>query len=413
MAKKILCLFDYQARTGFATVSKNIVSELKKHYKDDLQLDIIAINYFGEPYYEDKNTYVISARKNDVKDDPFGRYFFLKILKESNEYDGIFICQDLGVIVPFIEVLEHIKREKTENNLKSFKSIFYFPVDCKLIYQLVRKLEFFDVLITYTEYARAEVNRLRPELKIKVVPHGNNSKEYHPIDKAEIAEFRKNYFEENSEKFIVTNINRNQPRKDFPTTIFGFIEARKQWDERLPKPFLYLHCHPTDPMGWDLRAVLWQTELEEDVDYKLLPKKYEAEMCTIDEVNKIYNASDVYLTTTLGEGWGLGFSEAAACKVPIIAPYNTSYMEMSMYGKSAFMLESIYPFVHTNDNIVREQADIFEVAEKIKYVAECKYGLVQGGEKIIADKVESNYNWVKKLEWKDVCKSWIEYFKIF
>ena len=30
--KKILCLMDYVARTGFATVSKNIVKELKKHF---------------------------------------------------------------------------------------------------------------------------------------------------------------------------------------------------------------------------------------------------------------------------------------------------------------------------------------------------------------------------------------------
>jgi hypothetical protein len=45
-----LCLLDYVARTGFGTVSKNIIKELKKHYGDDLYLDIIAINYFGEPF---------------------------------------------------------------------------------------------------------------------------------------------------------------------------------------------------------------------------------------------------------------------------------------------------------------------------------------------------------------------------
>ena len=59
--KKILCLFDYVARTGFATVSKNIVSELKKEFGNNLHLDIIAVNYFGEPYYEDANTFVISG----------------------------------------------------------------------------------------------------------------------------------------------------------------------------------------------------------------------------------------------------------------------------------------------------------------------------------------------------------------
>jgi glycosyltransferase involved in cell wall biosynthesis len=126
-------------------------------------------------------------------------------------------------------------------------------------------------------------------------------------------------------------------------------------------------------------------------------------------VNKIYNASDVYLTTTLGEGWGLGFSEAAACKVPIIAPYTTSFMEMSGYGKNAYMLETIYPYVHTNDNAIREQTDIMEVGENILQVAKDKYS----NSLDLKQKIEQNYKWVQKLDWKEVCKSWIEYFKIY
>jgi len=386
--KRVLCLFDYVARTGFGTVSKNIVKELKKHYGKSLHLDIVAINYFGEPYYEDENTYVISARNNDVNDDPFGRYFFLKVLNESNDYDGIFICQDLGTIVSFLEVLEHIKQEKKDNNKKVFKSIFYTPVDCRIIYLLVRKLEIFDTLVTYTEYGRKEINRIRPELKVKVVPHGNNPKEFYPLSPEEIQAFRKEYFGDNADKFIITNINRNQPRKDLPNTIFGFIEAKKIWNPSLPKPFLYLHTHPKDPMGWDIRGIMLQTDLVEDEDYKLLPKEFEEAGSSTEMVNKIYNASDVYLTTTLGEG---------------------SFMEMSGYGKNAYMLETIYPYVHTNDNAIREQTDIMEVGENILQVAKDKYS----NSLDLKQKIEQNYKWVQKLDWKEVCKSWIEYFKIY
>lgn len=407
--KKVLCLFDYVARTGFGTVSKNIVKELKKSYGDNLLLDIIAINYFGEPYYEDKNTYVISARNNDVNDDPFGRYFFLKILKESDAYDGIFICQDLGTVVSMMEVIQHIHADKKENNKKLFKSIFYFPVDCRIIYDLTKGLEFFDTLVTYTEFGRKEMQRLRPELKVKVLPHGNNSKDFYPLPENEINHFRKEFFGENADKFIVTNINRNQPRKDIPNTIFGFIEAKKIWSPDLPKPFLYFHTHPKDPMGWDIRAIMLQTDLVEDEDYKLLPKQYEDGMVETEMVNKIYNASDVYLTTTLGEGWGLGFSEAASCKLPIVAPYSTSFMEMSEYGKNAYMLETLYPYCHTNDNVIREQTDIFEIADKLILVAVDKYKTP----KDLKDKVDRAYKWAQKLEWSELCKSWVEYFKIY
>lgn len=401
---------DYVARTGFGTVSKNIVKELKKHYGDELQLDIIAINYFGEPYHDDKNTFVISARLNDVNDDPFGRFFFLKILKETDAYDGVFICQDLGTITSFMEVLEHIKQDKKENKQKVFKSIFYTPVDnVRLIYPLVKGLDFFDTLVTYTEYGRKLIKDLNPNLKVKVVPHGNSSKDFYPMNLVDTMNFRKEYFGENSDKFIITNINRNQPRKDIPNTIFAFIEAKEIWKENLPKPFLYLHMHPKDPMGWDIRALMMQTDLVEDVDYKLLPMEYEEQGTETELVNKIYNASDVYLTTTLGEGWGLGFSEAAACKTPIVAPYSTSFIEMSNYGKNAYMLETLYPFVNETDNVIRQQTDIYEVAEKLLQVCMDK----SSNAKDLKDKVERGHEWSKKIEWSEVCKSWVEYFKIF
>ena len=50
---RILCLHDYNAHTGFATVTKNIKREIKNHFGSDVQLDILAINYFGEPYTEE------------------------------------------------------------------------------------------------------------------------------------------------------------------------------------------------------------------------------------------------------------------------------------------------------------------------------------------------------------------------
>ena len=399
---------DYKARTGFGTVSENIVRELKQHFKKELDLHIIAINYFGVPYFEDERTYVVSAKLDDVQQDDYGRYQFLKTLTD-NDFDGIFICQDLGIISPIIELLEHIKKTKREANRKKFKSIFYFPVDCYIFPELTKKLEFFDTLCTYTHFAKDEIVKHRPDLKtsIKVVPHGNNSKDFYPLDFMEVTKFRRDYFGENSNKFIITNVNRNQPRKDIPNTIFGFIEAKKDWDKGLPKPFLYLHCHPKDPLGWDLPRILSQTNLIENEDYMLLPLEYQDEMVEVSLLNKIYNASDVYLTTTLGEGWGLTFSEAASCKLPIIAPYTTSFVEMSNMGKSAYMLYNIYPISQQNDSIIREQTDIYEIAEQLKNVT---VNIVSKNEKH-NKKVEGAYEWVKQLEWSNVCKLWIKYFK--
>ena len=415
---KVLCLFDYNAFTGFATVSKNIKKELKNHFGSDLQMDICAVNYFGEPYREDDGTYVISAVKSATKKDDFGRFGFLKILSESNEYDGIFIIQDLGVICPITSILKSIKESKARNNKKKFKSIFYFPVDCRLVDKLTEGLEVFDCICTYTEYGRNEVLRLRPELKgkLKVVPHGNNPKDFYPIEsQTERRLFREKYFGENAEKFIITNVNRNQPRKDIPTTIFSFIELRKQWKEQgLPtSPFLYLHMNPKDPMGWDLRGIFLQTDLVENVDFKLLETDLANKGASVDMLNNIYNASDVYLTTTLGEGWGLTLTEAMATKLPIVCPLSTSFIEMTNNGKNAYVIENLVPICNTIDNVIRTQCDMYDVVDTLLHIAKGRLESVVdvGFDDNYEKRIDSAYKYVQALSWKEVCKTWISYFK--
>jgi glycosyltransferase involved in cell wall biosynthesis len=415
---KVLCLFDYKAHTGFSSVSTNIKSELKKFFGNDLQLDICAINYFGEPYEEEDGTYVISATKSSTKRDDFGRFGFMKILKDSDEYDGIFIIQDLGIVCPIVPILKYIKEEKGRNKKKSFKSMFYFPVDCPMVDKLVEGLEFFDCLVAYTEYGKDEVLKLRPELKkkIKVVPHGNNSKHFFPIDKEEIKEFRKEYFgEENAKKFIITNVNRNQPRKDIPSTIFAFIEAKAEWKENnLPnEPFLYLHMHPKDPMGWDLRGLFLQTKLVEGVDYKLMDNELASNGASIEMLNKIYNASDLYVTTTLGEGWGLTLTEAMATKTPIVCPLSTSFIEMTQNGKRAYVIENLIPLANISDNVIRKQCDIYEMKDLIIMIARGLSGLDDdlGFMENYNERIDKAYKYVTSLDWKEVCKTWIQYFK--
>ncbi len=412
--KHILCLMDYgkDTRTGFATVSSNIKREIKKAYGEQVSLDILGINHYGEDYVEEDGTRVFSAKINDVKNDDFGRYYFLKMVQEG-DYDGIFIIQDLGVIHPIIPILESIKQKKKEANKKLFKSIWYFPVDCHLFATLTRHLEFFDVVVTYTEFGRDEILKFRPDLKgkIKVVNHGNNPKDFYPLSEEEKKKFRKEYFGKNADKLIITNVNRNQPRKDIPNTIFGFIEAKRDWKQNglIKEPFLYLHCMPKDPLGHDLRAILMQTQLVEYKDFMLLPKQYEENLLGVDMLNGIYNASDIFITTTLGEGWGLTITEAFATKLPVIAPNTTSIKEISGEGSRAYLLETIVPFCSTVDNIIREQSDCWEIGERI---IEVSNDLLNKNQKL-NDKVEKAYKYVNTLTWEDVCKRWIEYFKIY
>lgn len=314
----ILCLFDYQTYTGFATVSKNLIDNWVKYYGDKVKIDIIAINYFGEGYNPYPNVRVVSGKLKDIASDDFGRYAFMRSLRDK-DYDLVFILQDLGVITPCIKFIKDIKQMKKVEGRKEFKSIFYFPVDFALTPNLVKGIEFFDYLATYTKYGKSQVLKLVPkvEKKLHIIPHGNNMEDFFPMPQEETTTFRKEYFGKNADKFIVCNINRNQPRKDIPNTIFGFLEY---WEEYNKDSFLYLHMNPKDPMGWDVKSILMQTPLVEGRDYMFPKDDFSAKATSVMDMNRIYNSCDVYLTTATGGGWELSVTESMATKLPVILP---------------------------------------------------------------------------------------------
>ena len=399
---KILALFDYNSITGFATVSKNLVKNWTEHYGDRLKLDIVAINYFGEDYTEGDNIRVISAKVKDIAKDDFGRYSFIRSLHDV-DYDIIFILQDLGVIQPCIKYLKEIKKEKQLKGRVVFKSIFYFPVDFSLTPHLVKELDFFDFLATYTEYGRSQVLRLDKTLdkKLSVIPHANNIKDFYNISKSDILEFRNEYFGDNADKFIVTNINRNQSRKDIPTTIFGFMEY---WEEYNSNSFLYLHMNPSDPMGWNLRNILSQTPLKEGIDYQFPPEEDVNKGASVERINKIYNASDVFLTTATGGGWELSVTEAMATKLPVIVPNHTSLGELGKNGERAYMLNTLYPIVAMVDNIIRFQSDLYEISETLDIV-KCN---MKTNNPAHIQKIEKAYYFATSLNWESVSKTFIK-----
>jgi len=395
---KLLALFDYNSFTGFSTVSKNLVANWKKTFGNRLKIDIVGINYFGDDYSEDENVRVISAKKKDVGGDDFGRHVFLATLLKD-EYDIVFIMQDLGVIVPIIHFLKKVRLDKIAKRHRDFKTIFYFPVDFSLNPALTKNLDFFNGLYTYTDYGRDVVLKIRPELekKLKVVPHGCNTSDFFRLPDDERTKFRKQYFGKNANKFIVGCVNRNQSRKDIPTTIFGFLEF---WEED-KNAFLYLHMHPQDPMGWNLRLILAQTPLREGIDFMFPPEEDYSKGADISKMNYLYNSMDVFLTTATGGGWELTVTEAMSCRVPTIIPRHTSFTYLG--GENAertYFLETLYPIVAMVDNIIRFQSDLYEIYVKLIEVRND----IKEGSTILESKLNAANDFVKSLKWEDISK---------
>ncbi len=403
---RILALFDYNSFTGFATVSKNLVKNWQKTFGDAMKLDIVAVNYFGEDYSESDNINIISAKRRDVAEDDFGRYVFMRSIMDI-DYDLVFILQDLGVVIPVIPHVKKLLEDKKNGNRKQFKSILYFPVDFALTPNLAVGLEFFDVLATYTDYGKNHVLRLRPDLKakVKVVPHGNNMENFFPVPLEEAQSFRKEYFKENSDKFIIGCVNRNQSRKDIPTTIFGFLEY---WEEHNKNSFLYLHMNPKDPMGWNLKTILAQTPLREGIDYGFPPVEDYNKGTDVSKLNLMYNSLDCFLSTATGGGWELTVTEAMSAKKPVVIPKHTSFEHLGgKNGERAYFLDTLYPIVAMVDNIIRFQSDLYEIAETLNNVKQD----IDANSPELNSKIEKAYKFVESHDWKEISKSFSDDIK--
>lgn len=279
--------------TGFGQVSRNILPAL--HNSGRYQVDILGINYWGDPH--DYPFRIWPMAVNNQRD-PYGRQRLQQHLMDPNcHYDVLFFLQDTFILEFLPQLLQNLK-----NSGKRFKSVFYYPVDGVPKRNWIEAANAVDYPVTYTRFAKDMSVKLLPEIgtKLRVIPHGVNPKVFFPVAKSESDKFRKVFFGPLADKFIFTNVNRNQQRKDIPATIRAFKEVKKH----RPDSILYLHMAAQD-QGWNLPEVLNAFELDITRDV-ILPQNFTpANGFPLEVLNLVYNSSDAVISTTVGEGWGL------------------------------------------------------------------------------------------------------------
>lgn len=404
---KVLAYGDYIASTGFGTVMRNILTEI--HNTGKYEIDVVAINYDGGPYDREKWPgqvwpAISALRQQGPYADLHGRQVFLDRLQQG-DYDVVFIVQDTFIMLPIVPQILEIQRNKP----KSFSTIYYYPFDCTPREEWVSQcVASFDFPVAYTEYAKNESRKVIGELAERhdVIYHGTNTKDFFPLPDEVKEQARTALFGPFKDRFIITNVNRNQGRKDVGRSFMILKELR---DRGYEEPFLYMHMQETD-FGGSIMAQATNFGLQIEKDWILPnPQQFGAHSgFPVEVVNQIYNVSDVYLTTCLGEGWGLSITEAMACKTPIVVPNNTSLPEITNNGERGWLVNSGHTPSHwvlkENDNDrVRPIMSVEEAADAIIEIMENKGGIVE-------KKVNLAYEWAGNLTWKSVMGQWTNVF---
>tara|TARA_Y100001963_G_scaffold158969_1_gene260610 strand:+ start:806 stop:2170 length:1365 start_codon:yes stop_codon:yes gene_type:complete len=145
------------------------------------------------------------------------------------------------------------------------------------------------------------------------VPHGISTKRFFKInrDNSNLTIF-KSRFNLSDYKFVLLYNNRNIRRKMMGDVIMSYKYFMDSLSEDQRKECVLLfHTRAVDENGTDLPAV----HNKICPDYKVL---FTDVTLNDEEMNYLYNVSDVYINIASNEGFGLGSAEALMTKTPII-----------------------------------------------------------------------------------------------
>ncbi|MEP6673655.1 MAG: glycosyltransferase [Ferruginibacter sp.] len=319
---KILVVGEGFAATGFSRIAHGIIDHLYEEY---------AFYQFAINHKTDRVEARWPAYGNPDQLDAHGLDRLSDIIKITKP-QIILILNDLWFCCIHVQ---RLVRKKVRPII-----VVYCPVDGILTRpELYSALILSNQVVAYNKFGNHELSKIYdiPQTvlstygateRIKVIPHGLDTNSFYPFQKSNLSDRREakriffgNDFSENG--FIVLNASKHQLRKRIDLTIKGFAQFSKD------KPCnvkLYLHTGATF-QGPDIRTLAEQEGISDRI---ITSPGWLKTHPALDEqqLNLLYNASDVGINTSMGEGWGLVSFEHAATGAPQIVPAHSACKEL-------------------------------------------------------------------------------------
>jgi glycosyltransferase involved in cell wall biosynthesis len=326
---KVLWIGDAGCHTGFGIVAHAIGERLVSNHGHDVH--VLATNYLGDYWETNLKLYRPNTR---VTMDTYGQSRFIEMLANV-EPDVVVVLNDPYVIVKFL----FANKYDPEKILLQYRPLLtYIPLDGH------NQPPGWGVLGKVTN--RVAMSRFgqshMPEAKL--VYHGVDTQNYWPVSsqrpiktsagavlktKADCREA----FGYPRDAFLVLRVDRNSGRKDFPATWKSLVPVMQRHTDIVT----HFHCQgQNDLHGVDLVAMFSRDP--ETKDRFFLPEFKDTFVgWTTQDMNALINGSDLFVTNSRGEGFGLTIAEALACGVPVVAQNVTAIPEV--VGPGGILLE--------------------------------------------------------------------------
>lgn len=314
--------------TGYATLAKNMIRAVNR-YNHEICISLLAINH-----NLDRNQLITDLRRelpqvhkiyavenlmvsgHTVNSGEFAKYQLLglyELLKISKEFQPDYIfCMNDNIAAVYL---------KAKWAFPNSKFICYMPVDSGDIpFGFFDCLCQFDQIITMNKFGMVETQRSIPYYTGNIdYLYPIQSVNYHPLNDKKL--IRKQWLPESQlSNFVLLNINMNQQRKRLDLTLQAFHRFNKVH----PDSTLVLKSKNTSVEGIpDINQYVRVNYSDIQNNIILVDR-----ILTEQELNQLYNIADVFVTTSIAEGWGFTPCEAALAGCPVLTPRHTSFIEI-------------------------------------------------------------------------------------
>lgn len=239
----------------------------------------------------------------------------------ADGYDVLFLTTDINRIDDLRAEIEHART-------RGVPVVIYAATDSNVYSPRFHSiLELADAAVLYSNWSQRLVNMLLPDVETSVIYLGSEPDSLYPLSQEERRKARSELFGiEDDETFLVLNVNRNQVRKDLARSMAAF----HLFHIKCPNSMLYMHAKQEDCGGnLPFQAMALGLRVRKPAEVIFCPEAYNVTGgCSRADLNRIYNAADVAISTATGEGWGLTTTEAMAAGTPFIGPNNTVFPEI-------------------------------------------------------------------------------------
>ncbi len=387
----IVAIAIYVEGTGMTRVAQRILGALQNDY----DIHYVGLASGGDPFDAGMKIYPAGIDGRDV----FGAYQAQELL-EQLQPEIVFIHHDIWHFERYLDILAPVKG--------SARLVGYIPIDGDVTDEtLAGPLRGLDRVVVYTDYARQELLEAFGQLRssdggvhppVDVVGHGVDTEVFHPCEALRQAGFhRRGRFEAKrrvfpnvpdlQDSFVVLNASRPTPRKRVDLTIEGFgLFARNA----PPNVRLCLHQAISDNQhAEDALALAQHCGIADRLH--LNPLNKQGGPLSDQQMNLLYNACDVGINTSTGEGWGLVSFEHAAAGGAQIVPRHSACEDL--WRGHAELIEPARSLIPNYSLLRMHEVSPQGIAEALKHLYRDRDLLTQRSAQAHQNATRAEYGW--------------------